>query len=82
MAFDGVRFICQDASVLAGPPEDDILIPDAVMKYAGKRPIEVVWLNDLGGLTFRIRHAVKDTFIKWAPTNSGLDLEAERIKLE
>lgn len=68
--------------MLAGPPENDIPIPDAVMRYAENRPIEVVWLNDLGGLTFRIRDGVKDSFIKWAPTNSGLDFKAEQIKLE
>ncbi|MDP1719977.1 MAG: aminoglycoside 3'-phosphotransferase [Candidatus Nanopelagicaceae bacterium] len=68
--------------MLAGPPENDTPIPDSVMRYARKRPIEVVWLNDLGGLTFRIKGGVKDTFIKWAPINSDLGLDAEQIKLE
>lgn len=52
------------------------------MRYAENRPIEVVWLNNLGGLTFHLRGGVKDSFIKWAPTNSGLDLKVEQIKLE
>jgi kanamycin kinase len=68
--------------VLAGPPENDINVPDWVMRYAGNRPIEVIWLNELGGHTFRIRGGAKDIFIKWAPTNSGLDLKTEHIKLE
>lgn len=67
--------------MLSGPPESEILIPDSVMQYARKRPIEVVWLNELGGLTFRIRDEVEDIYIKWAPTNSGLDLKTEHAKL-
>lgn len=74
--------MCEDNYVLPGCPEDDTHVPDSVMRLAGKRPIEVVWLNELGGLTFRIRGDAKDTFIKWAPLDSGLDLKSERIKLE
>lgn len=76
------ELICEDKNVLAGPPENDIQIPDSVMRYAAGRPLDVVWLNDLGGLTFCIPGSVKDIFIKWAPTNSGLDLATEQIKLE
>jgi len=67
--------------VLAGPPESEIGIPDSVMRYAGGEPIEVVWLNELGGLTFRSTSATKDFYIKWAPANSGIDLRVEQAKL-
>lgn len=67
--------------MLAGPPEKSILVPNSVMKYAAGRPVNVVWVNELGGLTLRVSEAGKLLFIKWAPTNSGLDLNAERIRL-
>lgn len=68
--------------MLAGPPENDIHIPDLVMRYTAGRPLNTVWVNELGGLTFRVTGRSKDIFIKWAPANSGLDLKAERIELE
>jgi len=67
--------------MLAGPPENDILIPDSVAQYAAGRPLDVVWRNELGGLTFRVADASKVIFIKWAPSSSGIDLNAERIRL-
>jgi kanamycin kinase len=39
---------------------------------------QVVWTNERGGLTFR----VGDRFVKWNPHATGLDLEAERLRLE
>jgi kanamycin kinase len=67
---------------ITGPPKSNNDIPDSVIRYAGKRPIEVVWLNELGGLTFRVTDGANDIFIKWAPGDSGLDLQAEQVKLE
>ncbi len=52
-------------------------IPDIVHEVAAGRPIELVWRNDLGGLTFRI----DDTFLKWNPQSTGIDLDCERIRL-
>jgi len=53
-------------------------IPEIVMKIAGGRPVELVWRNELGGLTFR----VDDRFVKWNPHRTGIDLERERVRLE
>ncbi len=39
---------------------------------------ELVWRNDLGGLTFRIG----DRFLKWNPRSTGVDLERERVRLD
>ena len=68
-------------SLLTGPPESNIDVPDSVMPYAGSRPIEVVWLNELGGLTFRLPGGAQDIFIKWAPANCGIDLAVEQAKM-
>ena len=53
-------------------------IPEAVLGIAAGRPAELVWRNDLGGLTFR----VGDEFVKWNPRRTGIDLARERVRLE
>lgn len=53
-------------------------IPAIVVDLADDRPADLVWRNDLGGLTFRI----DDMFVKWNPRRTGIDLERERVRLE
>lgn len=53
-------------------------IPQVVVTLAGDRPVDLVWRNELGGLTFRI----DDQFVKWNPPQTGVDLERERVRLE
>lgn len=53
-------------------------VPPVVIELAAGRPTELVWRNDLGGLTFRIG----DAFVKWNPRSTGADLERERLRLE
>ena len=52
-------------------------IPEIVVTVAAGRSIELIWRNDLGGLTFRI----EDQFVKWNPRATGADLERERLRL-
>lgn len=52
-------------------------VPDVVQSVADGRPIEMVWRNELGGLTF----AVGDLFVKWNPIDTGVDLEPERHRM-
>jgi kanamycin kinase len=56
----------------------DDLIPAVVVDLAADDPIDLVWRNELGGLTFRIA----DHFVKWNPRQTGIDLERERVRLE
>ena len=81
VSMGNVDAICEDMTVLSGPPKGDMPIPDSVMKYAIGRELSVVWLNELCGLTCRVRDADKVTFIKWAPSSSEIDLNVERTKL-
>jgi kanamycin kinase len=53
-------------------------VPDVVLELAAGRPAELVWRNELGGLTFRIEGA----FVKWNPRRTGVDLSRERSRLE
>ncbi len=53
-------------------------IPDIVLVSAAGRSVELMWRNDLGGLTFRMG----DSVIKWNPRATGIDLARERSRLE
>lgn len=53
-------------------------IPAAVTALAGGLTPEPAWVNELGGLTFRIG----DRFVKWNPRSTGIDLARERERLE
>jgi kanamycin kinase len=53
-------------------------VPDVVVERAADRPADLVWRNELGGLTFRI----DDEYLKWNPRSTGIDLERERVRLE
>jgi len=48
------------------------------VELASGRELELVWRNDLGGLTFRF----VDPFVKWNPRSTGIDLDRERVRLE
>jgi kanamycin kinase len=52
-------------------------VPSIVADVAAGRPADLVWRNELGGLTFRI----DDQYLKWNPRRSGIDLERERVRL-
>ena len=53
-------------------------VPPIVRTLAGGHEPELVWRNDLDGLTFRIG----ERYLKWNPPSTGIDLERERVRLE
>lgn len=53
-------------------------IPSAVLDVAAGLGVELVWRNELGGLTFRCA----DRFVKWNPRSTGIDLRRERDRLD
>ncbi len=52
-------------------------IPGVVLESADGHVPELVWRNELGGLTFRV--GVR--FVKWNPLATGIDLEREYRRL-
>ncbi len=52
-------------------------MPRLAHELAGDRAPELVWRNDLNGLTFR----VQDRYLKWNPRSTGVDLDMERVRL-
>jgi kanamycin kinase len=53
-------------------------VPGIARDLADGREPELVWRNDLDGLTFRIG----DRYLKWNPPSTGINLECERDRLE
>lgn len=72
MLIPAIRMIRE--SIPSIPP----LIPLIVRNLAGSDEPQLVWRNERGGLTYRIG----ERFVKWNPHGNGLDLEAERLRLE
>jgi kanamycin kinase len=56
----------------------DLVVPRIARELNGGREPELVWRNELDGLTFRI----DDCYLKWNPRSTGVDLERERLRLE
>ncbi len=52
-------------------------IPGVVADLAAGGRCDLVWRNELGGLTFRIA----DGYLKWNPRRTGIDLEREIDRL-
>ena len=48
-------------------------VPAIVVDLAAGAGVELVWRNELGGLTFRFA----DRYLKWNPRRTGIDLERE-----
>jgi aminoglycoside phosphotransferase len=67
--------------MLAGPPQTPVVTPGAVESLINGRPFEVVWLNGLGGLTFRIEDTTSSVYVKWVPVASEVDVADEIEKL-
>jgi kanamycin kinase len=66
------------AALAAQHEEGDQAPPPVVVELAAGGPIEFVWRNELGGLTYRLG----GRYVKWNPRSSGIDLELERARLE
>jgi kanamycin kinase len=64
-------------------PSGDVPIPVVLASLAGGNPIEAVWRNQLGGLTFRIgADSPSDRYVKWVAAGTPeIDLLAEATRL-
>ncbi|GAA3610385.1 putative phosphotransferase [Agrococcus terreus] len=54
-------------------------MPTAIGRLAGTDPVELVWRNELGGITARIDRADAAVYAKWQPGGGTLPAEAERL---
>lgn len=60
------------------PALADVPVPPQVRALAGPDRPEAVWVNACGGTSFR----AGTRFIKWNPHGTGLDLVAERLRMQ
>lgn len=67
--------------MLSGPPQGPVEIPAALVQFLNEKSYEVVWLNEVGGLTIRVADAPSSVYVKWSPITSGIDLGAEVQRL-
>ena len=56
-------------------------VPAVVADLADGRPLQSVWQNGLGGVTFEVGRGPDRVFIKWAPATSGIDFRPEMDRL-
>lgn len=66
-----------NSPALSGMPPSGTTVPALVRAAAGDDELEAVWLNELGGLTYR----AGARYLKWSPPG-GPDLTAERARLD
>lgn len=60
-------------------PIEPVAVPAAVRELAGAAPVDAVWLNELGGRTFRIGDG---RYVKWQPYNAETSVIDEVLRLE
>jgi kanamycin kinase len=53
-------------------------VPSVVAELLGHPTPRLAWCNELGGVTFTDGRR----FVKWNPRHTGLDLEAERVRMQ
>jgi kanamycin kinase len=61
--------------------ETEVTIPASVNSAVGGRELTLVWVNEVGGVTFTFGEGAGRCFIKWAPAGSGLDLSGEADRM-
>ena len=55
--------------------------PDVVLSHSGDDPITPVWLNDVGGVTYRLGEGPSARYLKWQPPTDEVSLSAEAHRL-
>src|SRR5258706_98975 len=67
--------------IYSGPPPVGTVVPDVVRELAAGDPVHPVWLNQEGGVTFRLGDGAGRRFLKWAPPGKDAGLAAEAARL-
>lgn len=57
-------------------------VPDFVAALAGHDPVEAVWINEGGGVTYQLGVGRSARFVKWQPSNDEISLAREARRLE
>ena len=65
----------------SGLPDPQTAPPAIALDLAAGRPVRIVWVNELGGLTCQVGEGATREFVKWNPAGSPVDLSAEARRL-
>jgi kanamycin kinase len=68
--------------VFPDPSSDPVEVPHSVAHLVSGRPHELIWVNGVGGLTFRVIDASGSIYVKWAPSGTGENMASEARRLE
>lgn len=71
-----------ESPVLGHRPTTTEILPELVERVAAGDRVEVVWKNQVGGLTFEVGSGRRRRFVKWTPVAAPLDLAAEAERLQ
>lgn len=69
------------ALAIAGAPKASFVVPAPLRRRFGDDVDEIVWVNEVGGVTVRANLGGRAVYAKWAPPGSELDLAAEVPRL-
>jgi kanamycin kinase len=62
-------------------PAEELPVPASVTRLARGGSVVPVWVNELGGVTFRVDDGGPAVFVKWNPPTTGLSLAGEAARL-
>ncbi|MEM8925053.1 MAG: aminoglycoside 3'-phosphotransferase [Actinomycetota bacterium] len=65
---------------MAKRPTDRVPIPPLVRELAGDDPLDLVWRNEAGGLTYAVGDPI-EYYLKWHPRPDEIDLEREAERM-
>jgi kanamycin kinase len=65
----------------AAPPPAGTPVPPPIARIAEHDPVELVWRNELGGITARIDRPRGPVFAKWNPPGSPESLADEAVRM-
>ena len=65
------------ARLLRSGPDASQPVPEPLRRRFGDGIEEIVWVNEVGGVTVRALAGGASVYAKWAPPGSELDLAAE-----
>lgn len=63
------------------PAEEPLAVPADIVTLTAGSELELVWHNDLGGLTYRFHSDAGERYVKWVHAGSGIPTAEEAARL-
>ncbi len=72
----------RDTEVVTAAPEVVPPVPEVVRAITSGAEIELVWHNELGGLTYRWHSDAGERYVKWVRADAGIPTSEEAARLQ